>query len=460
MIELKLDPHQQEAFEKSQSKDGFLLFMKQGTGKTLTALAMIHRWRTEDRARKVLIIGPLSAIDVWEKELKAHYSGSYRISKLEFSKKRRKLTKIPKANSGVLHIVTINYSGIEKLQGKLRRWKPDVVVCDECQSIKNRRSKQSRAARRIGDVARFRIGCSGTPMDGNPIHLWAQFRFIEPAVFGNAWADFEKIFVRRTGYGYTKYVMRKKKLKLFRKRIEPHIYECDKSVLKLPPVHYIKCFVALSSSARELYNTLERDAIAQIAEEAQVVTPIVLTKLLRLRQVTGGFLPDEEGKLHAVDYSAAKKLARLLHRHQDEKIVVFCAFIAELLMAERLAQAMGRRTVMLRGHMKVHEKLEARQQFQNAKDPIILNAQIRTGGIGINELKVSRVCIFYSTTYSWIDWDQALSRLHRRGQDREVLVYSILATDTIDVANYETIRQKGSMEDLILRIGGKSKWRK
>ncbi len=89
---------------------------------------------------------------------------------------------------------------------------------------------------------------------------------------------------------------------------------------------------------------------------------------------------------------------------------------------------------------------------------MIMVAQIRTGGVGINELVASAVAIYYSTSFSWIDFDQSKARLHRYGQEKVVTYYHLLMRGTVDEEVYTTIKSKQKVSELILTL--KNRWEK
>ena len=84
--------------------------------------------------------------------------------------------------------------------------------------------------------------------------------------------------------------------------------------------------------------------------------------------------------------------------------------------------------------------------LQKGKIPMWVS-DARSLAFGVDGLQVSgRICIWMTQTYSWEVFHQAVSRLVRTGQDKETLVYRILATDTIDIAIVAavTLKEEGN----------------
>ena len=63
-------------------------------------------------------------------------------------------------------------------------WKPDLVIADESQRIKTHDAEQSKAMHQIGDVAKYKLILSGTPVQNDAIDLFSQYRFLNPTIFG------------------------------------------------------------------------------------------------------------------------------------------------------------------------------------------------------------------------------------------------------------------------------------
>jgi len=134
----------------------------------------------------------------------------------------------------------------------------------------------------------------------------------------------------------------------------------------------------------------------------------------------------------------------------EQKFVIFARFISEINAISYICQKLELKSAVLHGKISITERRKTRQLFLS--DPLlkILVCQIRTGGVGINELVAASTAVFYSTTYSWIDFDQAISRLHRKGQYKAVKIIHLLAKNTIDEDIFKVLKNKGSLADLVL----------
>lgn len=448
---ISFEPYQKKALKQAKRYNGYGLFLVQGSGKTLITLEVINYRIKSSGIKKILIIGPLSAIDVWEQHLKEFQPFPHQFIKFE-SRQGKNKELIQPRKEDCCQVVTINYQSLVRRVNVLKKWKPDFVIADECHNIKDRQAAQTKAAWKIADVAQFRLGLSGTPQEQSPIDLWAQFRFFAPKVFGKSWRDFEEVYTRTTGYGYRKIVVRKRKLPRLIKLIRSRSHRVEKDVLKLPPMKRVIARFNLSKKGRTIYDEIEAQSVVDIGT-ASAIAPIILTKYLRLQQITGGFLPDEYENLKRVDNRKLRKLAKVMDRFpKSKKIVIFTRFLSELEDINTMCKSIGRPSVTLLGDIPLKQRTAIRKTFAESTDINTIICQIRTGGVGINELKVANLGIIYSSTYSWIDYDQAISRLHRRGQTHPVTIIHLLARDTIDEDIYATLRAKGKFSDIVLNM--------
>jgi len=460
---LKLRWYQRKAKRLALEHDGFLLYKKQGTGKTLTALSIVHHRFHHNQVRKLLIVGPLTPLDVWEEHIKKglkHNLFTDMPYHMTNGRRLKSWTDIPNVSSEALHVITVNYESLRRIAPILKRWRPDFLIADEVHKVKDRNSKQSKALYQISKRIRYKLGTSGTPDDGDAIDYWAQFRAICPEVFGVNWGDFATYYLRKTGYGYIKFKVRKRKEKELIAKIQSRMFRVEEDVLNLNPVIHVRYLFSLSDEGQRVYDQLSLEAVASLGDKS-ISTPIVLAKITRLSQITGGFIPDDEGELHRVDRQKVRALKRILGRLEpDEKVVVFARFIPEVEAILQVFKQMDRRAVCIMGRVKPLERKRVRKQFLRNPKVVGMVAQVRTGGVGVNEMAVASYGIFYSTTYSWIDFDQAIGRLQRSGQKKQVRFTHLIAKGTIDEIVYSTLREKQSTSNLILNLKRTHRWRR
>lgn len=464
----QLDVYQQNAVEFSIQAMTAALFFEQGTGKTWITGGVIERLFGPSYIG--LLVVPLANLEsTWVKFFVEQ------LPQVPVYRTWEAFKVAPAPKQLLLHYEAASN---KKLITKLRRVRYTFIGYDESQRLKNRASIQSRHAAHLRASAMYKLILSGTPIEENPSDLWAQFRFLNPDVFGTVWKEFvaeylepldaellERFDTARPGSFRWEKVMREMriannkrsfdfgKLPQFLELIKPYSLRVTKDVLNLPPCNMHKVPIKLRGEQRRIYDELARDMVVRIGPNAtRVVTPLRVTQLGRLQQIAGGYISDEHGDVHEVGRAKLRALRRIVVR-QTGPVVIFCRFLEEIWAIEEnlieWAYDNGRppdiRTLTGR-NKKNRGALIA--EFQ-AGDVDVLICQIKTGGVGI-DLYRSSVAIFFSYTYSYIDFEQAVARLHRRGQTSKVDLFLLHALGTIDEAIYSSILAKRKITSKVL----------
>jgi SNF2 family DNA or RNA helicase len=195
--------------------------------------------------------------------------------------------------------------------------------------------------------------------------------------------------------------------------------------------------------AWEMYLDLENGDISD-AKNAAV-------RLLRLQQITGGFIKSDEGNIHQLSTAklqvAKDKLEDLFYDNQ--RVVVFARFIPEVEALADIGTRLGARTYVLSGATRRGDRDRIRREFQTRKGPSLFVAQIQTGGLGIT-LHSSHEVLFYSVTYALDDYIQACDRVHRIGQKYKVTYRHLVCADTVEEDIYAALRAKQNILRLIM----------
>ena len=345
-------------------------------------------------------------------------------------------------------ILLIHYQEMPKLDKKLTRHKWSLVVIDESQHIKARNSKSSRIAGRIKD-SEYKILLSGTPFDDltdDPQEIWAQMRFLAPWVFGTRWSSYDAMFLQPTGYMGYKRKFRPGMLDRVLEMVHPYCRRVTKAVLDLPPLKFKRIGVQLLGRQRRIYEEMAKEMVTSLTTEIDVTADLVITQLVKLQQICGGFIKDDDGEIHQVGRAKLRKLSRLLST-LDPPIVIFAKYLEEIRQIKTVIPPGIRNVETITGSTRKTRDATL-VAFQNREIDVLI-AQVRTGGVGI-DLYEACTGIFFSSTFSYIDFDQAVSRLHRMGQTRPVNFFLLGAENTVDMEIYDALLSKQSISELIL----------
>jgi SNF2 family DNA or RNA helicase len=453
--------HQKRALAKIQKLNGqCALFMEMGTGKTKVAIDWAGIGFYNYGTKKVLIVAPLSVLGVWPRQIRQHSDVPSRIYRLSgnTNTRVRYLTSILRApDESKLTYVLINYEGIWRsprsgpgVEALIRKWAPDLVIFDESHRIKSPTAKQSKAAWRIARESSQRLLLTGTPITKAPLDVFGQFRALNHSIFGENWYQFKFTFGIWGGFG--KYqLLRYRNLDILIQKVREWSFRIKKTqCLDLPEKLFQDVPVTLSDRALKLYKQMSEQAIIEI-EETHATATIVLTKILRLQQITSGFIKDVDGNIRIFDNSKLEVFKDLLDDvlAEDQKVVVFFRFIPDLRRVEEHLLNKGIPHRILSGSVPDSQRDSIVEDFQTNPKVKVFLAQVQAGSEGI-ELFSASVAIYYSMSNSLLHWQQSQDRLHRPGQTKNVTYYRLIAPRTVDSLTYKALDEKKKIADIVI----------
>jgi SNF2 family DNA or RNA helicase len=389
---------------------------------------------------------------VWEKEFDAYSTVRHLVKILQGTMEQRKamLRDLNKVEGSLL-IAVINYEAMWRLEEVLTDWRPDMNIADESQRIKNPTAKQSKAMHELGRLAKYRLILTGTPVSNTPLDFWSQYKFLDPSIFEKSYYAFRNHYAAFGGYGGYELVAYKHLDELTRKAHSIAHRVTKAQALDLPERidQYLYC--DLEASAERVYKQLVRDKVAELSAAAKVTAPQVVTQMLRLSQLTGGYLrPDDSEQVLKVSSAKIGLLRETLEDLLDagEKVVIFCRFLAEIGeiggIATELVGSDGWCGIW--GEIPGDRRGEAVRRFQEDSEVRIFIAQIQTAGAGIT-LHAASNAIFYSLDYSYNNYDQAKARIHRIGQHHPCTYMHLVVRGSIDEQVIGALAEKRSIAD-------------
>lgn len=428
MLKTSLYKKQKKAVKLFAKRKQIALFMEPGTGKTITALAMVdQKQRKKRRHLLVLVVCPKNIISSWSDELEDH------IEDYQFFGSLKDFYKGGVDTSKSYTFVVINYEQMRIHIDKLVKCNWDFVIPDESHRAKNRRAKTSKALWRLSFVE-YKLILSGTPITKDEIDLWSQFKFLKPTLWGTNFNLFAKKALKEIDFGgYKKWAPHKKRIKLFMKKANKFTYYLKlDDMTDMPDKQDIPVRIDINKQHRKAYWELEQNFLTE-HEGKRSSIDLSVTSLLRLQQLTGGHLVYETGDAHR--FKEQPKLWWVLDKLQDlgeEKVLIICRYTYEIEMIETALKKLRYDTKVMKGGMKQEEIAKVRHSFQSEKGCQILIGQVSVVKEGNNFQKCCRNTFFYSKSLSYVDLDQCKRRTWRNGQKRKVKYYHLIVEDTID----------------------------
>ena len=436
---------------------GFGELFEMGCGKTLTTIAVAGALYNLGKIDRVLVVAPTSVCSVWPHDLNQFATFPWEARVLLGDKKKRlkALNELENWPFKALRIAVINYESTHRdgIFEALAAYKPDLIVCDESQRIKNPSAAQSKALHKLGDAAPFRMILSGTPVQNNAVDLYSQYRFLDPAVYGANFYAFKNRYCIMGGYGQHQIVGYRNMDELVEKEHSVAYRVTKEECLDLPQQTFINRYVQFTDAEQAIYEQLRKSSFLELETGENVTATTILTMYLRLMQLTGGFLTaDESTRPKQVNTAKLDALADIVDDYvvdAGKKLVIFARFRAEIVAIENLLRLRKIQYGSIYGDVPMEERGKIVEDFQTNPDTKVFVAQIQTAGLGIT-LHAASTAVFYSYDYNYANYAQALARIHRIGQRLPVTYIHLVVDGSIDEKILAALENKEDMAKTVV----------
>ena len=436
---------------------GFGELFEMGCGKTLTTIAVAGALYNLGKIDRVLVVAPTSVCSVWPHDLNQFATFPWEARVLLGDKKKRlkALNELENWPFKALRIAVINYESTHRdgIFEALATYKPDLIVCDESQRIKNPSAAQSKALHKLGDAAPFRMILSGTPVQNNAVDLYSQYRFLDPAIYGANFYAFKNRYCIMGGYGQHQIVGYRNMDELVEKEHSVAYRVTKEECLDLPQQTFINRYVQFTDAEQAIYEQLRKSSFLELETGENVTATTILTMYLRLMQLTGGFLTaDESTRPKQVNTAKLDALADIVDDYvvdAGKKLVIFARFRAEIAAIENLLRLRKIQYGSIYGDVPMEERGKIVEDFQANPDTKVFVAQIQTAGLGIT-LHAASTAVFYSYDYNYANYAQALARIHRIGQRLPVTYIHLVVDGSIDEKILAALDNKEDMAKTVV----------
>lgn len=458
--------HQLKAWSDIQAlsgiSSGYYYAFDMGTGKSKSLIDDMNG----HNVKKALILCPKSVVPVWPREFERHSHHPYTVITINDYPKSWSLKKKADKISQKMKLammrnervtVVINYDAIihppfgptfgkqNRIQqkGMLADISWDMVALDEAHRAKAPNSQTSWQCARIGKSSVLRRCLSGTPMPHSPLDIYAQFRFLDPDIYGTRVTAFKARYAIMGGFDM-KQIVAWQNVEELNQKFKSRSHRVKKrDVLDLPPTSHEIRTCQLSPAASRIYSQLASEFIAQVSS-GEISVDNALTKMLRLSQITSGCVKLDDGSEQFVCDEKINTLKEIIEDlDTDEPVLIFCRFTSELQRIKEMLRKLGRNPGEQSGHAADWESFQYNKKFDS------LVVQIQSGNAGI-DLTRACYCAFFSTGHSLGDYEQALARVDRQGQTRPITYYHIIAEGTVDATINQALHFKREVVEHVL----------
>ncbi len=405
---------------------GAILADDMGLGKTLQTICAL-RGRT-------LVVCPKSVVYNWAAEIERFRPG---LRTAIYHGAERELDRTADVTLTTYAVLRLDVAHLAE-----EEW--DVVVLDEAQAIKNETSQTARAAFQLR--GKFRVALSGTPVENRLEELWSIMHFANPGLLGGR-GDFQERYNGPIAAGQPDAAKR------LRAKIRPFVLRrMKREVLpELPPRSEAVLHVELDETERSIYDAVrvatKKDVAAKLAQGGGGSVLVALEALLRLRQAAchAELVPGQ----HATSSSKIERLLEALEEAASDghKALVFSQWTGLLDLVEPHLQNAGIRFTRLDGSTRDRGAVVG--EFQSESGPPVMLVSLKAGGTGLNLTAADHVFLLDPWWNPAVE-DQAADRAHRIGQDRPVMVYRMVAKDTVEERIFALQAKKRALADVAL----------
>ncbi len=427
-LQAALRPYQRSGFQWLaflwEHQLGGILADDMGLGKTLQALALIcHAKQVAPASPPFLIITPTSVVSNWTSE-SARFTPGLNVVAISDTIARRGQA-LSEITAGADAVVT-SYTLLRMDFAAYAEMAWSGLILDEAQFAKNHQSKIYQCARRL--PAPFKIAITGTPMENNLMELWSLLSITAPGLFPNP-ARFRDYYARpieKQGQAELLAQLRRRIKPLVRRRTKEQVAS------ELPAKQEQVLEVDLHPQHRKLYQThlqRERQKVLGLIDDINTNRFTILRSLTLLRQLSlhAGLVDDADRDM------PCSKIDALLEQLRDvtdggHRALVFSQFTGFLGMVRGQLDAAGIQYCYLDG--KTRNRDTVLRRFKDGAAPVFL-ISLKAGGFGLN-LTEADYCFLLDPWWNPATETQAVDRTHRIGQTRNVMVYRLIASGTIE----------------------------
>lgn len=485
---IQLKPHQTEGLcwlqylsNVGNGCDGALLADDMGLGKTLQILCLLANYYEKNPdSPPSMIVAPVTLLDNWEQEVTKFFQDFPPVLRLHGNtlkqyKQPKELIDLQLLNENITNLLQPDWLGNVKLiittyetvrsyEFSLARQEFTFLICDEAQKIKNPTAIATLAIKK--QKARFKIACTGTPVENHLVDIWNLFDWVQPGLLGTV-QEFHSHYRRPIE---AKTEEQQQALEQLRELIAPQILRRTKQDIshELPQKYTYSNAIKMVSYQHELYqDTVTRLGQAQQEKNATQRLKSTWGLLHRIKAICAEpyCLPGLKFEAHKpLDKHLANspKMNWLLQQlteiqKNNEKVIIFTELRqVQIAISFFLKQRFGLVPNIINGQTQQRQSLIDRFQEKFGFNAIVLSPL--AAGAGLNIVTANHV-IHFTRTWNPAKEAQATDRAYRIGQTKDVHVYCPTITHpefTTFEAKLDTlIRSKLDLaSDMLNGIGG------
>ena len=439
-IEYKLSPflrgYQKDIVNDALNAGCYGIFADTGTGKTAMGLEIASHFK------KTLILCPLSVIETaWIDDCKKFYPQMRIINCWSNTSDGRFDLLDEEAD-----VYVMNYESYKIVRNKIMKSNFDCMIVDESSCMKNMKSQITSMILEMINVIPHRFVLSGCPCPNHNSEIFPQMKFVNNEIFGNNFYGFlARHFHQDLANPHVWYQTAEDKERYNLRLTEQSVFLKKEDCVDLPEkVFQVRRF-EMASEQRQHYNELLNDIKSHINEWSKFE---FTAKLMKLREITSGFVYTKDSNVITMDSNKPKALAEILEEIGNKQVIIWCQFQHEI---KSLAEQFGG-VALTSSSSKTKERYEIIRDFRDGKIQYLFTHPTLMGK-GLTFVNCT-YNVYYSLSFSYEEFKQSQDRIHRIGQTNKCTYIIMQAKDTIDEKIYSCLQRKESaVDELYNEIG-------
>jgi len=452
--------HQLQALGCSWDKRNFAYFMEMGTGKSKVLIDNIAMLYDQGKINAAVIIAPKGVYRNWERlEIPAHLPEHIQTRITTWvapsSRKKedeKKLKELSQSFDGLdiflMNIEALAHQPSVQFLDRYLLGTKSLMAIDESTTIKSTTAKRTKNILKICKLAEYRRILTGSPVTKNPLDLYSQCHFLDEDLLG-----FSSYYAYKARYAIE--VKRHSSTHSFNhivgfRNLDELSYMLGKfsfrvlkeDCLDLPSKIYQPRYVEMTKEQEKAYNDLATFAITELEGETLTVNN-TMTMLLRLHQITCGYLPTDDGPPIPLKNNRLSEMLSAVEEVEG-KIIIWANYRQSIFdIKEALSKKYGEDSVVTYfGDTKDKDRQDIVKSFQDPESPVrFFVANQQTGGYGLT-LTQAHTVIYFSNNYDLEKRIQSEDRAHRIGQKNNVTYIDLISEKTVDENIVNSLRNK------------------
>lgn len=428
------------------------VFNEMRTGKTGAALWAIDYLIQRGYVKRVLVICPLSVMDVWPEQafsVVPHIS----VTQLIGTKAKRLEALRSQATINVINFDGVSSFYHEELKPGTKtvkkRWSDlenefDLIVIDEAEAYCNATTLRYKALKQLLRVDTRLWLLTGTPMPSAPTDAYGLGKLVSPEKLPPSFTLFRDALMKPAGP--YKWVPKPNAIEtVFEKYLQPAIRFTRASCADLPTT-YNSLYCEMSSLQKKVFDDM-RTRFKHEDETTEISAVNAAVKLLKLQQIMCGVVKDDDGNPIFLDPKARLELLHKTVAAANAKTVVFVPFIHAMHMVRNYLSK-DWSTALVNGSTNKAERVKLFREFQNRTDPHVMVAHPKVVSHGV-DLTAADTFIWFGPVFSSGMYEQANARGEGPKKTRPVGIYHI-GCHPLEWKIYAAVQGKVSMQSQLL----------